>query len=91
MAKPPKKGGRNQRLAAALATAAAVWLVRKLLAFGWQRATGKTPPDPTDPKVGIVEALGWAALAGITVEATKLFTARATSRRARAVGDPADT
>lgn len=86
-----KSGGdSNKTLATTLATAAAVFAVRKLLAFGWRRATGKTPPDPADPKVSIVEALGWAALAGVTVEATRLFAARATARRARAGGDPSD-
>jgi Protein of unknown function (DUF4235) len=86
---PGKGGNKNQKLAAALATSAAVWLVRKLLAFGWQRATGKTPPDPTDPKVSVVEALGWAVIAGVGVEATKLATARLTSRRLPEAADGA--
>jgi hypothetical protein len=91
MAKQQKKGGsRNQKLAAALATSAAVWLVRKLLALGWRRATGKTPPDPADPKVSIVEALGWAAVVGVSIEATKLLTARMTARRLPAPEDPAE-
>lgn len=91
MAKSKKGGSRNQKLTAALATSAAVWLVRKLLAFGWQRATGKTPPDPTDPKVSIVEALGWAVIAGVSIEATKLFTARMTTRRSPGPEDPAES
>jgi hypothetical protein len=90
MAKSKSGSDVNKRLTTTLATAAAVWAVRKLLAFGWRRATGKTPPDPADPQVRILEALGWAALAGITVEATRLFTARATARRPRAGDGPAD-
>ena len=92
MAKPQaKKGGsRGQQVAVAIATSAAVFVVRKLLAFGWKRATGKTPPDPADPQVRIVEALGWAVIAGVAIEATKLFTARATTRRLPAAG-PADS
>jgi hypothetical protein len=86
---PSKGGNRNQKLAGALATSAAVWLVRKLLSFGWRRATGKTPPDPTDPKVSVVESLGWAVVAGVSVEATKLFTARLTARRAPEAVDEA--
>lgn len=85
-----KSGGANKKLATTIATVVAVWVVRKLLAAGWQRATGKTPPDPADPQVGIAEALGWAALLGISVEATRLFTARATGRRARAEDGQAD-
>jgi len=93
MAKPQaKKGGsRGQQVAVAIATSAAVFVVRKLLAFGWKRATGKTPPDPADPQVRIVEALGWAVIAGVAIEATKLFTARATARRLPAAAGPADS
>jgi hypothetical protein len=87
-----KKGGsRGQQVAVAVATSAAVFVMRKLLAVGWKRATGKTPPDPADPQVRIVEALGWAVIAGVTIEATKLFTARATARRMPAPTDPADS
>lgn len=78
-----KSGDANKRLATTIATGIAVWAARKLLAVAWRRATGKTPPDPADPQVRIAEALGWAALVGVTVEATRLFTARATSRRTR--------
>jgi hypothetical protein len=38
-----------------------------------------------------VEALGWAVVAGVTIEATKLFTARAAARRLPAPGDSADS
>ena len=80
-----KKGDSNQKVVGALATTGAVFLVRKLITFFWTRATGKTPPtDPADPKVGMLEALGWAIVAGASIEATRLFTARATSRQARA-------
>jgi Protein of unknown function (DUF4235) len=93
MAKPQaKKGGsRSRQLAVAVATSAAVFVVRKLLTAGWTRATGKTPPDPADPQVRIAEALGWAVIAGVTIEATKLFTARAAARRLPAPEDAADS
>ena len=90
MTKGPKKGKSNQKLVAALATTGAVYLVRKLIAIGWTRATGKQPPtDPADPKVGVLEALGWAIVAGASIEATRLFAARATSRQARAAATAA--
>jgi hypothetical protein len=93
MAKPRAKAGgsMSQKVATAVATSAAVFLVRKLLTFGWKRATGKTPPDPADPQVRIMEALGWAVLVGVSIEAAKLFTARATARRLPAADDPADS
>jgi hypothetical protein len=89
MAKPQAKkaGSRGQQVTVAIATSVAVFVVRKLLAFGWKRATGKTPPDPADPQVRVVEALGWAVVAGVAIEATKLFAARATARRLPVAGD----
>ena len=91
MAKGSKKGNSSQKLVAALATTGAVYLVRKLITIGWTRATGKQPPtDPADPKVGVLEALGWAVVAGASIEATRLFAARATNRQARAAAAAAD-
>lgn len=87
-----KSGDQKGALAGALATAAAVWLVRKALTAGWTRATGKVPPtDPSDPKVGVLEVLGWAVVAGASIEATRLLAARATSRRAHAAADSAES
>jgi hypothetical protein len=85
-----KSGDTNRKFVTAIATAAAIWAARKLLALAWRGATGKTPPDPADPQVRIAEALSWAALVGVTVEATRLFTARATGRRTRSTSGPAD-
>ena len=93
MAKMAKKSG-DQRgaLVGALATTVAVWVVRKAITAGWTRATGKVPPtDPSDPKVSVIETLGWAVIAGASIEATRLFAARVTSRRARTTGDSAES
>jgi Protein of unknown function (DUF4235) len=77
-----KKSG-GSRLIGTLVTAGAVFVARKLLTVVWTRATGKTPPtDPTDTTVSVGEALTWAVVAGITVETTKLFAARAAARHA---------
>jgi hypothetical protein len=85
-----KNGGTGGRLAGTLVTAGAVFVARKALTVAWTRATGKTPPtDPADPAVSIAEALTWAVIAGITVEVTKLFAARATSRRPLPAADSA--
>ncbi|HEX4830467.1 MAG TPA: DUF4235 domain-containing protein [Trebonia sp.] len=80
----------NKKLVAALASAAAVFAVRKLLTVGWRRATGKTPPNPADPQVRLLEVVGWAIVAGVSVEATKFLTARLTGRRELAAADAAD-
>ena len=90
MAKSKSGSDPNKNFVTTVATMAAVYGMRKLLAIGWQRATGKTPPDPLDPQVRIVEAFAWAALAGVVAEATKLVAARVTARRLGAGGDSAD-
>ena len=72
----------NSRLVGALATTAAVMIARKLVTFAWTRTTGKQPPtDPADPAVTVLQALSWAVVAGITVEAARVFATRATARR----------
>jgi len=93
MAKTAKKSGDQKgALMGALATTAAVWVVRKAITAAWTRATGKVPPtDPSDPKVSVIETLGWAVIAGASIEATRLFAARVTSRRARTAGEPAES
>ncbi len=77
-----KKDGSSGQLVGALATMGAVFLARKVVTIIWTRTTGKVPPtDPADPSVSLAEALGWAVIAGITVEAARLFATRATVRR----------
>jgi hypothetical protein len=72
----------NSRLVGTLATTGAVMLARKIVTFAWTRTTGKQPPtDPADPAVSVLQALSWAVIAGITVEATRVFATRATARR----------
>ena len=76
-----KGGGSGGRVFPVLATAVAMYLARRAVTMAWTRTTGKVPPtDPADPSVSLVEALSWAAIAGITVEAARLFATRATMR-----------
>ena len=43
----------------------------------WRAATGKKPPtSPRDPQVRLAEAVTWAALAGATVELSKIIITR---------------
>jgi hypothetical protein len=89
-----KSGGSGGRLVGALVTTAAVWAARKVVTIAWTRTTGKVPPtDPADPAVTIAEALAWAAVAGVTIEAARLFATRATAHREvpAAAGDPEGT
>lgn len=58
--------------------------IRWLLAFGWKRVTGRTPPtDPEDLHRGIGESLAWAMLVAVATEMTRLLVFRAAARRVR--------
>ena len=72
----------NSRLVGTLATTGAVMLARKIVTLAWTRTTGRKPPtDPADPAVSVLQALSWAVIAGVTVEAARVFATRATARR----------
>jgi Protein of unknown function (DUF4235) len=77
-----KDGGSNTRMSTTLAMTGGVFLLRKLLATAWTKATGKVPPtDLTDPKVTLLEALAWSVATGIVVETARFAIARATTRK----------
>jgi hypothetical protein len=80
-----KKGagdGSNGRMVTTLAMAGGVFLLRKVLATVWTKATGRVPPtDLTDPKVTLPEALVWAVATGIVIEAARFAIVRSTMRR----------
>ncbi len=70
------------KVTSAVAAMAAAFVARKLITFAWTKATGKEPPThPEDPQVGLPEALGWAVLTGVIVEAARLLATRAAARR----------
>ena len=82
MAKKKKGGATSGGLPVTLAATGAAIVVRKALAAGWTKVSGKEPPiDLTDPKVTLAEALGWAALLGVTVELARFFIVRAVAKR----------
>lgn len=86
-----KRSDSSGKLIAALATTGAVMLARKVVTYGWTRATGKQPPtDPADPTVSFLQALSWAVVAGITIEAARVFATRATARRPQPDEDAAE-
>ena len=70
------------KMISAVAAMAAAFIARKAVTFAWTKVTGREPPtDPEDPQVALAEALGWAALTGVTVEAARLLATRAAVRR----------
>ena len=64
---------------------AAAFLARKIITFAWTKFTGKEPPvSPDDPEVEIGEALGWAVVTGVGLEAARLLATRAATKQVRA-------
>ena len=79
------------KIAGGIAAFAAAYAARKLIAFAWTRATGKEPPvHPEDVDVELKEALGWALVTGVVMEAVRLLATRAATKQVRAYqGAPA--
>ena len=75
-------GGANKIVAIAAAFAAA-WITRKALTFGWTKVTGKEPPSEQDPDVGWAEALGWAMVIGVGIQAARMVATRAVTKSMR--------
>ena len=73
------------RVTGMAAAFAAAFVARKLITFVWTKATGKEPPvSPEDPEVGMKEALGWALVTGVGLEAARLLATRAATKQVRA-------
>jgi hypothetical protein len=73
------------KVAGMAAAFAAAFVARKVITFFWTRITGKAPPvSPEDPDVGIKEALGWAVVTGVGLEAARLLATRAATKQVRA-------
>ena len=77
-----QKADFSTKITSAVAAMAAAFVARKLITVVWTKATGKEPPThPEDPQVALTEALGWALLTGVGVEAARLLATRAAARR----------
>jgi hypothetical protein len=63
-------------------------VTRKVMTAAWKKVTGKAPPDnPEDPEVALAEAIGWAAVVGLTISIVRLLATRLVAKRAK--GEPA--
>ena len=80
--KTERKVDLGTKVVSAVAAMAAAFIARKLITYAWTKATGKEPPtNPEDPQVALAEALGWAVLTGVGVEAARLLATRAAARK----------
>jgi len=66
----------------ALVGAAAAFIARKLLIFGWTKITGRQPPDAAeDRKVATGEAVAWAFVVGAGVGVARVLAVRLAGRQ----------
>jgi hypothetical protein len=71
------------KIVAVVAAFGAAFIARKALTFGWTKITGKEPPSDQDPDVGWAEALGWAVVIGVGIQAARMVATRAVTRKMR--------
>ena len=76
-------GGGASKIVAVVAAFGAAFIARKALTFGWTKITGKEPPSDGDPDVGWAEALGWAVVIGVGLQAARMLATRAVTRKMR--------
>jgi Protein of unknown function (DUF4235) len=76
-------GGGASKIVAVAAAFAAAFVARKVLTFGWTKVTGKEPPSEQDPDVGWAEALGWAMVIGVGIQAARMVATRAVTKKMR--------
>ena len=74
--------GNSNKLVTTVAMAGGVFLLRKLLAVVWKKATGRTPPtDINDPEVKLPELLAWSIATGLVIESARYAIVRGTARK----------
>jgi hypothetical protein len=86
MSESDENGGGDSgatKIVAVAAAFAAAFIARKVLTFGWTKVTGKEPPSDQDPDAGWGEALGWAVVIGVGIQAARMVATRTVSRKMR--------
>ncbi len=75
---------------AGLVGAVTAIVAQKAVTGAWRLVTGDEPPEPTDPRTPIAEALSWALASGIGIGISQLLMSRVAANRWEAVmGTPA--
>jgi len=86
MSESDESGGGDSgatKIVAVVAAFGAAFIARKVLTFGWTKITGKEPPSEQDTTAGWAEALGWAVVVGVGIQAARMVATRAVTRSMR--------
>jgi hypothetical protein len=89
---PGKGADHGTKAVNALAGAAAAFIARKLIVFGWTKVTGRKPPEAAeDRKVAIGEAIAWAFVVGAGVGVARVLAVRlATKQSGKTLAESSD-
>jgi Protein of unknown function (DUF4235) len=82
------KANGGNRAVTALVGFGATFAARKVIQFAWKKITGKEPPEPEDPQVGLGEALAWAVAMAVGVQVARMLAVRAATRTS---GEPEES
>ncbi|GII91986.1 DUF4235 domain-containing protein [Sinosporangium siamense] len=82
LAKSAAKPDLGWRLVGGAVALGVGFATRKLIEFGWRKATGKKPPaNPESLEVSLAEAVGFAVVMGVGMEVTRIVAARIAAKR----------
>ena len=74
---PGKRGDIMMKAVDALAGAAAAYVARKVIVFGWRKITGNEPPDKdAEQQTPLGQAVAWAMLTGAGIAAARVLATR---------------
>lgn len=81
---PGMRGDYTMKAVDALAGAAAAFVARKVIVFGWRKITGSEPPDKdAEQQTPLGQAVAWAVLTGAGIGAARVLATRFARSRVR--------
>jgi hypothetical protein len=86
---PDKRGDFTMKAVDALAGAAAAFLARKVIVFGWRTITGSDPPDKdAQQQAPLGQEVAWAMVTGAGIAAARVLATRFARNRAHRSMEP---
>jgi hypothetical protein len=86
---PDKRGNYRMKVVDTLAGAAAGFVARKVIVFGWRKITGSDPPDKdSQQQAPLGQEVAWAMLTGAGIAAARVLATRFARNQARRSVEP---
>jgi hypothetical protein len=82
MADKANKPDLTWRIVGGVIALATGFVARKVIEFGWQKATGRKPPaDPDSLEISMGEAIGYAIVMGVGMEVARIVMTRTAAKK----------